>query len=1017
MRFSADSANRFRFIMAALAVGGVVMALPAQAEIIVGPGAVVGPVNVNVEGTTIVGDTTVTSSGTMSGANVTGFQLTLDSLLGPSPGAILIQTVNGNALNANGGNITSSGNVQLLTQNGHGVYAGSASSTVTLNGTGIQTTGTGAGLAAIGGFITATDVTINNLGNSTPTVSAGHGAIAESGGTIILNTGTSIATGAFNAVGLGVSGAGSVITTTSAIPVVMNGRGAMGIYLHDGGQVSLANNFVLQMNASNGVGITADNTDVTAAALGSGITMNFDTAPISGQAGGTGVVAINNSQIALEDLTVQGVGAGAGVWARQGSTVTLTGDSILDINADANPTFYTLQTAYLVTASGSVGSVFGVTSGLPIGGLISNNATIDSTGTTINVSSSNGVGAYAGFNTGTSTIDMTNNTITTTGAGSYGIQAGENGRITGDNVDVSVSGGGAALFLSTYDTGFGSIDLTNGSFVEATGAGTAGLSSLNLSSGLTSSLKLGGGSTLRSAEGAVIFASGGALTVEATDSELLADNGLLVDAQFNASAPQLTDVTLTGVRSVLEGDIQADTQSFVHMDLSDDSSWSGAALNATSVALASNAEWIVTGNSALTNQLSNNGGIVRFSSAGGVKTVTTTDYVGTGGVLIMQAGGSTADRLVIDGGAATGTTSVLIQTTGVLTPSTANGIMLVDTVNGGTTAANAFTLYQPVTSGAYGYDLVRGSVDNTNAEAWFLRVGALSKTSLYAAMPSMALALGKMLVPSIHEHAAELKDEGLSDDYWRGAWVRVVGQHGKNEGSAGPDFDYDAGVVQMGKDIYRNDSGSNIAGVYGAFGHLSGDVEAAGSNTLRSHSLGVYWAHFTPSGLYVNSTLQGSHYRAEGGSLKTDGLGFAASVESGQPLDFGGGVTVEPQVRLTYEAVDFDDANDGTSAVAFENVNSLSARVGLRVEKKWKAPKEIAVWATPSYGDDFRGRSKTVVSGSSFRSDVGGNWAGLDLGAEATLAPGVTGFASAQYESRFGDGYAYGGTLGVKAAF
>ncbi|MDR3503669.1 MAG: hypothetical protein P4L79_13915 [Legionella sp.] len=154
------------------------LTLPAYAEIIVGPGAVTGPVNVNIEGTTIVGSTTVTSGGATNGTNVTGFLLTLDSLLGPSPGTIIIQTLNGNALNANGGNISASNNVTLLTQNGHAVLANNSSSTVNLNGTFIQTTGTGAGIGAIGGTVNATGVTINNLGNSTPTVSAGHGAMA-----------------------------------------------------------------------------------------------------------------------------------------------------------------------------------------------------------------------------------------------------------------------------------------------------------------------------------------------------------------------------------------------------------------------------------------------------------------------------------------------------------------------------------------------------------------------------------------------------------------------------------------------------------------------------------------------------------------------------------------------------------------------------------------------------------------------------------------------------------------------
>ena len=63
-------------------------------------GAVSGPISVTVQATNIVGNSTITSTGTNAGANVTGFTLTVDSLLGPSPGAIIIQTGNGNALNA-----------------------------------------------------------------------------------------------------------------------------------------------------------------------------------------------------------------------------------------------------------------------------------------------------------------------------------------------------------------------------------------------------------------------------------------------------------------------------------------------------------------------------------------------------------------------------------------------------------------------------------------------------------------------------------------------------------------------------------------------------------------------------------------------------------------------------------------------------------------------------------------------------------------------------------------------------
>jgi len=88
---------------------------------------------------------------------------------------------------------------------------------------------------------------VNNTATASPNVSAGHGAIAEAGGTINLHAGTSITTAAFNSVGLGASGAGSRVVADALIPVTMNGRGAMGVYLHDGGQVSLLPGSTLQM--------------------------------------------------------------------------------------------------------------------------------------------------------------------------------------------------------------------------------------------------------------------------------------------------------------------------------------------------------------------------------------------------------------------------------------------------------------------------------------------------------------------------------------------------------------------------------------------------------------------------------------------------------------------------------------------------------------------------------------------------------------------------------------------------
>ncbi len=108
------------------------------------------------------------------------------------------------------------------------------------------------------------------------------------------------------------------------------------------------------------------------------------------------------------------------------------------------------------------------------------------------------------------------------------------------------------------------------------------------------------------------------------------------------------------------------------------------------------------------------------------KTVTTGNYIGTGGTLglntFLGTDGSPSDRLIINGGTATGNSQIRVTNAGgpgALT--TGNGILVVDTINGGTTTPRMFTLAGPVVAGPYNYSLFRSTVDPSNPQAWFLR--------------------------------------------------------------------------------------------------------------------------------------------------------------------------------------------------------------------------------------------------------------------------------------------------------
>ncbi|MEN5427117.1 autotransporter outer membrane beta-barrel domain-containing protein [Stenotrophomonas pennii] len=123
-----------------------------------------------------------------------------------------------------------------------------------------------------------------------------------------------------------------------------------------------------------------------------------------------------------------------------------------------------------------------------------------------------------------------------------------------------------------------------------------------------------------------------------------------------------------------------------------------------------------------------NAGRIDMSSndvAGDVFTING-NYSGNGGGLYLDTvlgdDSSASDRLVIAGGAGTGTTGIgVINAGGGGGATIADGILLVQAGNGATTSADAFALFSPVAAGAYEYFLFKGGVSGGTVENWYLR--------------------------------------------------------------------------------------------------------------------------------------------------------------------------------------------------------------------------------------------------------------------------------------------------------
>ena len=351
------------------------------------------------------------------------------------------------------------------------------------------------------------------------------------------------------------------------------------------------------------------------------------------------------------------------------------------------------------------------------------------------------------------------------------------------------------------------------------------------------------------------------------------------------------------------------------------------------------------------------------------------------------------------------------------------------------------------------------------------------EVSLYAALPSLALLYGRSLMDTLHERVGEeehlralakLKstttaygsgnlppvsfgstyaDAGVGP-YLNGAWGRVIALSGDRDGDRagifgdGPRYGFDFVALQAGLDIYRQQiAGYRIhAGVYGAIGDGRAGVThftglSAGHDSFAAYTGGGYATLFGPTGWYLDSVLQGTFYDMKAQStrlpaLETDATGFAASLETGYPLRFGGflaGWIVEPQAQLVYQSVDLDTARDIAATVRFDDAESLAGRLGLRFATTWIVPggylgphpSLATAWFRPSYWHEFSGDPKTLFSSATgfipFRADLGEAWVELNAGISLRVDRTTELYANGSYQLGVeGDSDAWTGKVGLR---
>jgi len=847
--------------------------------------------------------------------------------------------------------------------------------------------------------------------------------------------------------------------------VLLTGAGSTGVVAGTLGTVNNAST----IRVADGTGALVQGASATLANTGSieaddgvaGVRLTGAGASVALSGAGT-VVANGSADGVLIDSTVSGGGLAAGATSiavggsgsgihnlGTNTAIALSGTQVATTGNGADGLASTGAGARIATDAATVVRTAGISArGLFVSGA---DSTLTANGTTI---ATTGAGAHAVVMDGGATALLSGAKVTASGAAADGVVARNGGRIgdTGSSI-ASAAGNGA-----TADSG-GVLALTGTTLKGAT-AGV--LTSDTLANGATSSVLVDGGS-VTSAAGPAFAARGGTADIAVRNGTVVtAGNGTLL------SLANGSNVTFSASAVNLAGDIVSDASSTGNVFLANSTTLSGT-IDPVALTIDGTSTWRMTGSSVLSSL--NNAGLVAFAApagsptlTGSYKTLTTGSYVGNGGTIALNTylgtDASPTDRLIVNGGAASGTTGLKIaNTAGTGAQTTGDGIPVVVTANGGTTTASAFHLAAPVQAGAYEYRLYRGGQGDANG--WYLRSqldptdpgdpihpsgggdgngngsgGTLAYrpgVAGYALTPLLNADYGFSTLGKLHERVGDIYNLGKQQPGNRdGVWGRIGGQS----------LDADAGrfaadertfFAQFGKDwtlAQAPGGGSTHAGVTASIGVSNAsfsDMARAGSPNLststgsvemHAQSVGGYWTRYLTDGTYFDSVGQVTHYGnryrdSYGNEASQNGFGFALSQEVGKPFGIGGTpIAIEPQAQLMYQYLKLNGFNDNVSAVSGTTTHALRGRVGVRIFRPNLEAGSGGGAATPYFTadvlHDFLSPGQTVVGGTPFATHLGRTWYELGVGVTAGFGKSGELYANAKIARNIGGAYRRG---------
>lgn len=353
-----------------------------------------------------------------------------------------------------------------------------------------------------------------------------------------------------------------------------------------------------------------------------------------------------------------------------------------------------------------------------------------------------------------------------------------------------------------------------------------------------------------------------------------------------------------------------------------------------------------------------------------------------GGVIGVDVDFSTdtADMLTVAGDISGAPTQLLFADVSSAN-ATGNDVVIATAL--GQTQAGDFYLGQPITSGAFIYDLAFSGGNHVLAAGYQSGVSAIESLGAALFYHDSLPRQSERSAAVDNPHAVALVD-GVS------LWTSITSakqQFATESTTTGYEAEMEASGFRAGLSIDGGDIGAGRL----SFGPYVGTGTSATTVTtssgaeqvaLNSTSVGLTatWNH--PSGFYIDGAISTSRFdgdvTASGGDAQIEGHAMSAGLEMGKTFALSNGRwTVTPMARVEYDEVAYDAFTTSNGlAVADMKAHSLTASIGGRMEVTMAPPSGLD-GTLKLYGSAFATRQ--------FAGNLGSNVAGTSL--ETDLAP------------------------------